>query len=500
MNPNNVSSWQAVLPFFSSQLFCDVQQAGLFEDSKTFADAIVKSDWTRVLAAYDSESVHPDFDLAHFVSTYFVIPAPVAAPGTVEAGDALDYVEKMWEALTRRPDTQENSSLIALARPYIVPGGRFREIYYWDSYFTALGLMDAQRHDMVINMLENFLDIIDEVGRVPNGNRAYYHTRSQPPILALMYELVENRLSREQQERALGGMLKEHEFWMQGETALEDTTQSASLRVVRMPDGGVLNRYFDDASTPRPESWREDIETAAQAGAQSSDFYQHIRAACESGWDFSSRWLADPASLATIRTTDIVPVDLNALLYILECTLTRLVPDTERQAAFSQRAQSRKHAIQTFLWDQDFYYDFVLSEQQCSAVVSAAGVVPLFTGIADAAQAEAVKQKLEVCLLKPGGIVTTSLATGQQWDAPNGWAPLQYFCVEGLQRYGYNALARTIMSRFADTVEQHYASHSVMLEKYDVCEPQRRAGGGEYDVQLGFGWTNGVYKRFKTWL
>ena len=500
MNDAHKQKWQAVLPFFSSELFQEVQQKPVFEDSKTFADACVTSDWQSVLTQYETDHKSPDFNLIEFVNTHFVLPEATPDSASVTSVSALDYVHKMWDVLTRQPDTRDNSSLIGLSRPYIVPGGRFREIYYWDSYFTALGLIDSKRHDMVINMLENFLDILNEVGCVPNGNRAYYHTRSQPPILALMFELVEEHLSVAQKKRVVTGLLKEHAFWMQGEKDLSLQPLSATCRVVRMPDASVLNRYYDNADTPRPESWREDIETAKQAGAKSDEFYRNIRAACESGWDFSSRWLAEPDSLASIRTTEIVPVDLNSLLYRLEKTLARIAPTALQQQHFDQRATARKQALQTFLWSHDYYYDFVLSEGKCSPVVSAAGAVPLFAQIATTSQAKAVQQKLEQCLLKAGGIVTTSLETGQQWDTPNGWAPLQYFCVQGLINYGHQGLADTIMQRFISTVEHHYEHNGVMLEKYNVCTPHLRAGGGEYDIQLGFGWTNGVYKRFKTWL
>ncbi len=332
-------NWRDSLSFFASDLFKHVQMAQLFPDSKTFADAIVKTDLNTVLAAYeqaclDAEKSGEAVDLATFVNTHFDIPEMISATSQTKFENVADYIEHMWQVLTRTPDTEQKDSLIALTRPYIVPGGRFREIYYWDTYFTALGLIDAGRTDMAINMLVNFVDILNEVGCIPNGNRAYYYSRSQPPILALFYNLLKDALSDQQKEYVIWGLKKEYQFWMN--EAAENASQKgvAQLRTVTMPCGATLNRYFDTEPTPRPESYREDIETAEHIGADKNQFYQHVRAACESGWDFSSRWLANPNSLASIRTTEIIPVDLNALLVTLEQTLASVTKGAE-QARYS---------------------------------------------------------------------------------------------------------------------------------------------------------------------
>ncbi|CAI3928397.1 alpha,alpha-trehalase [Alteromonas sp. DY56-G5] len=499
-------NWRDSLSFFASDLFKHVQMAQLFPDSKTFADAIVKTDLNTVLAAYeqaclDAEKSGEAVDLATFVNTHFDTPEMISATSQTKFENVADYIEHMWQVLTRTPDTEQKDSLIALTRPYIVPGGRFREIYYWDTYFTALGLIDAGRTDMAINMLVNFVDILNEVGCIPNGNRAYYYSRSQPPILALFYNLLKDALSDQQKEYVIWGLKKEYQFWMNeaGENASQKG--AAQLRTVTMPCGATLNRYFDTEPTPRPESYREDIETAEHIGADKSQFYQHVRAACESGWDFSSRWLANPNSLASIRTTEIIPVDLNALLVTLEQTLASVTKGAE-QARYSAASTARINAINTYLFNAEKagYFDYHFPTQTQTDVVSAAMCVPLFVGIANEQQAEGVRAAVMNSLLKEGGVVTTSNATSQQWDAPNGWAPLQLFAVEGLRNYGFEMQAQTIMLRFCKTIERHFASSGVLLEKYNVCEPEIKAGGGEYDVQLGFGWTNGVYTRFQTYL
>ena len=494
--PLSRSSWRECLSFLNSDLFVAVQQSGLFKDSKTFADAKALCDWPRILHEYETQKDQTDFNLREFVNIHFVLPDMVASTLNTNDDSAAQYIEHMWSVLTRNPDARNIDSLIGLSRPYIVPGGRFREIYYWDSYFTALGLVDSGRVDMVINMLENFLDLLDEVGCIPNGNRAYYYTRSQPPVLALMFSLVEASLNSAQRERAIRGLKMEYEFWMKGKEVVSKLTP-ASERVVRMPNGALLNRYYDTQASPRPESYREDIETAELVGAKSNEFYRNIRAACESGWDFSSRWLENANELSSIRTTEIVPIDLNALLYLLECTLARVC--SNQSLEFKKAAEARKQAVNTYLWDatKGCYFDYHYVTNQTTRVLSAAAITPLFANMANKQQARQVNVIVGAELLKKGGVVTTANITEQQWDAPNGWAPLQWLAVKGLLNYGFSQEASEIMKRFTRMVEDHFSAKKEILEKYNVCDPKSTAGGGEYEVQLGFGWTNGVYTRFK---
>ena len=503
-------NWQACLAFYASDLFRDVQMAKLFPDSKTFADAIVKTSLQQAVSAYQSElkrckENEETIDLAGFVQQHFVLPSSQNATSNQMFSNASEYIDHMWHVLTRAPDTQHKDSLIALSRPYIVPGGRFREIYYWDSYFTALGLLDAGRTDIAVNMLENFVDILNEVGCIPNGNRAYYYSRSQPPMLALFFNLLKPYLSSAQTQYVIEGLKKEYAFWMKGSedfAVLSSSKQtSASLRVVKMPCNTLLNRYFDTETTPRPESYSEDIEIAEHIDANKVEFYQHIRAACESGWDFSSRWLKQPNELASIRTTEIVPVDLNCLLYTLEDTLANVCTGSD-QVFYKKAAKGRTKAINTYLYNEEKggYFDYHYPSNSQTNVVSAAMTVPLFVGIASHEQAARVNATVCDSLLKAGGVVTTTQSTPQQWDAPNGWAPLQYFTVQGFLNYGFEECAFNIMKRFNKTIDNSFEVNGVLLEKYNVCQPEVKAGGGEYDVQLGFGWTNGVYTRFKTLL
>lgn len=481
--------WQDALAFFNSQLFNDVQMAGLFADSKTFADAIGKQPLGQICAAYQQRAAEPSFDrrrhLQAFVQQHFYLPSnPDLSAVKHESVD--DYVKAMWHVLQRAPDSRQYDSLIPLHHQYLVPGGRFREIYYWDSYFTALGLMCDGHEALVVSMLENFLDIQAQVGCIPNGNRAYYYSRSQPPVMVLLFDLICDQLTPQQRQRAINGLEAEYQFWMQH-------------RVVHLADGRVLNRYYDADDAPRPESYREDsLEVREISSHQASDFLRHIRAACESGWDFSSRWFADANDFSSIKTTDIVPVDLNALLYHLEVRLSQLIKDSSQQQVYRQAARQRQQALNDYCFDYQhgFYFDYDYKHERRTGVWSLAAVVPLFVQMAEPAQAAGVANHM-IRFLRPGGLVTTLTKTRQQWDSPNGWAPLQWFAAEGLEHYGFSDLAHDIKTRWVALVHNYYDVNRAVLEKYDVCDINNLARGGEYEVQLGFGWTNGVYRAFK---
>ncbi len=496
-NQPNETQWQHVAAFFASELFAEVQCQALFADSKTFADAIPKQPWPSIDKAYQQWKKQGDGDLRHFVLQHFNLPEDVTVATSTAAASLNSYIQHSWSRLTRCADRPNAGSLIPLAHPYLVPGGRFREIYYWDSYFSALGLLQAGHEALVQAMIENFIAMQTQLGCIPNGNRYYYRTRSQPPVLALLVaEMLERRPSSQRLAHYYRGLQQEYAFWMQGTEQLQQCEQH--LRVVKMPCGAVLNRYYDSCTRPRPESFREDIALAQHLPASArAQFYQDLRAACESGWDFSSRWLADPQQLNSIRTTQLVPVDLNAFLFNLErqlATMARALGEPQACAIYADAAEQRREAMHKYLWHapSQLFMDWHLPTQQVSQVRSLASVVPLFVGLATPAQAQAVARALQTEFLHRGGLVTTCEITGQQWDAPNGWAPLQWMAVAGLQRYQHTALARTIAQRWCDNVEAYFQQHGVVLEKYDVCQPDNKAGGGEYEVQLGFGWTNGV--------
>ena len=265
-----------------------------------------------------------------------------------------------------------------------------------------------------------------------------------------------------------------------------------------MQTAAILNRYWDDRDTPRDEAYREDVETARASGRPAPEVYRHLRAAAESGWDFSSRWLLDGRTLATIRTTDLIPPDLNSLLYKLEVTIARgcaATNDADCVVAMTKNADARKAAIGRYLWNRrsGAFTDYDWRAGKSSASVTAATLYPLFVRASSPAQAQAVAKTVQLQLLQAGGLGTTVARTGQQWDAPNGWAPLQWIAVQALRSYGSTALAASIARRWVQTNVRLYQRTGQLVEKYDV-EQAKAGGGGEYSTQIGFGWTNGVLK------
>lgn len=495
---------QDSLMFFESELFKTVQLNSVFEDSKTFADATFKVPLQEIFKQYDLKSKSdPDFDLKSFITEYFYLPEDTELNITLATDDIKLYINELWKALERQATNVTSGSLLPLKYPYLVPGGRFREIYYWDSYFSSLGLIESGHVQLVNDMLTNFIDLQSRYGCIPNGNRTYYISRSQPPILALLVELLLPTKTSELTFLAetIQSLEVEYQFWMQGSEHLQGAV-SEHRRVVKMPNGSYLNRYWDDNSSPRAESYREDMELSTGLPEDLRPaFYRNIRAACESGWDFSSRWLADSNNLSSIRTTRIVPVDLNCLLFKLEQSLSKYylaLGDKEKSTSYQKKAMARKSAIQLYMWsDSDgFYYDYDLDTKTHHPVRSLAGVLPLFVGLAQDKQAIEVANNIETFFLKEGGLITTVVNTKQQWDSPNGWAPLHWFCVQGLRLYQQDELAQNIMNNWLNTTHAHFYHTGKLMEKYNVCQQQNIASGGEYEVQEGFGWTNGVNQAF----
>lgn len=474
-------------------LFEAVQMARVFPDSKTFMDSVPKKPPEEIRAAFNVM-------LERFVQENFEMPVTRSSGFEFDAMLSVEeHLNRLWSVLIRQPDTQKGGSLIPLPNPYIVPGGRFREIYYWDSYFTMLGLQVSGKTKMIRNMVDNFAYLIDEVGHIPNGNRSYFVSRSQPPYFTMMVSL----LAEEEGDKVIALYLpqleKEYRFWMDGSSYLA-WDQSSYRRVVLMPNGSVLNRYWDDNPAPRPEAYREDVETASQSSRVPEVVYRHLRAGAESGWDFSSRWLTDGKSLATIETTNILPICLNTLLYNVEHTLARayqFTGDSAMQQHYAELASRRREAMHTYLWDDSkgVFQDYNFNKGQHTGRLSLAMSYPLFFGLATPEQAKRVAATIERDFLKPGGVVTTRVVTGQQWDAPNGWAPLHWLTIKGLRNYQQNKLADTIAERWIGINKKVYLNTGKMMEKYNVIDTSLEAGGGEYPSQDGFGWSNGVLLR-----
>jgi alpha,alpha-trehalase len=489
-----------------SDLFKDVQMGRIFPDNKTFVDCIPKRKPTDIMYDYGMTK-GPNFNLKKFVEDNFQVPvSPTSNYKTDTSENVITHIKNLWKILKREQDAPVNgSTLLPLPNSYIVPGGRFREVYYWDSYFTMLGLKESGENEMIENMVNNFAYLISQYGHIPNGNRSYYLSRSQPPFFALMLDILASIKGNYVYATFLPALQKEYEYY---------TDQTAATKhVVKMPDGSTLQRYYDRDDIPRQESYREDVLLADTAWARlvragqnsktvsEGDFkknkYRDLRSCAESGWDFSSRWFADGKTLATIQLTKYIPVDLNCLLYHLERTLARANKESGelvKAKYYNDIAEKRKKAINKYCWSpaSNWYVDYVIDTKKQSTELTLAGMSPFFLNVADTNKMKMAKIVLEKKFLKAGGLTATLKNTGEQWDAPNGWAPLMWIAIDGLENYKQSALAKEISKRWVDLNVKVFKRTGKLMEKYNVVDTHLDAGGGEYDSQDGFGWTNAV--------
>lgn len=482
------------------ELFEVVQRERVYEDGKTFVDLVPRGRMKAIQNEYILAKDDPNFDLREFVNRHFYEFAPHKENEFVSdtSRTVSEHIHLLWKHLERR-NRLNRGSLIAVPYPYVVPGGRFSEQFYWDTYFIMRGLAVDRKWKMIEGMIKNYAFMIRKFGYIPTANRTYFLSRSQPPFFSHMVKLLASHNGRTRTlAEYLPYMLAEYRFWMKGQRKLFSAKHKAYARVVQMPNGMYMNRYYDNKMTPRPESLDEDKSTAKKANHREADrLYLHLRAAAESGWDFSSRWFEKPDDISTIHTADIIPVDLNCLLYQLEQTIAesyRAIKNPLLARKFQSKAEQREKAIQKYCWSQkeQFFVDHNFHKDQSTNRISLAGMFPLYARIATKEQADAVAARIEKDFLKPGGLVSSLDTTGEQWDAPNGWAPLQLIAIEGLRHYGYHDLANEIKHRWIRTNMKVFTKHHKLVEKYDVEGEHGLGGGGEYPLQDGFGWTNGV--------
>ncbi|MFC3563209.1 alpha,alpha-trehalase TreF [Pedobacter jamesrossensis] len=480
-------------------LFEKVQLASIYPDSKSFADAIPKKTSKVIMEAYTAQKDLKEFDLKKFVEEYFSMPENHNALYKSDIGAGIEkHLDTLWTVLERSPDqiSEIRTSLLPLPKPYIVPGGRFREIYYWDSYFTMLGLKKAGKIKIMKDMIDNFAYLINTYGFIPNGNRSYYLTRSQPPFFAAMVKLLAENNPDVKLSDYKGVLEKEYNFWMKGASTLG--IGKAINHSVKLKDGSLLNRYYDAGDQPREESFREDFEAAKMTKQLPSAFLRNVRSAAESGWDFSSRWFADGENFNQIITTDLLPVDLNTLMYNLEKTIAEAnqqAGNIAKAKLFLAKADKRKAAILKYFWNSNlnFFTDYNWKMQSSSKQFTLAALFPLYFKLATPTQAKLVSIKVEKDFLKAGGLVSTLKTTKEQWDSPNAWAPLQWVSIQGLRNYGYDKLADTVTNRWVNLNIAVFKQTGKLMEKYNVVNADSKGGGGgEYPLQDGFGWTNGV--------
>jgi alpha,alpha-trehalase len=487
------------------ELFIDVQLARIFFDSKTFVDCIPLQPPANIVALYRIQKSLIGFSLQDFVYQHFEIPSSVHIDVKGTATDMFSHLRNHWSQLVKEANsTSAYSTLINLPHPYVIPGGRFREMFYWDSYFTIIGLLESNEDKLALGMIQNFDYLIKSYGYIPNGNRTYFLSRSQPPFFAEMLKIYSVKHGMEPVIEFLPSLEKEYHFWMKDNSLVNDQN-TVSGKSVWLGDN-VLNRYTGAIPSPRPEAYnKEYIWAQALPETKRANFYLNLQAACESGWDFSSRWFADGNNKSTIACENLIPVCLNSLLYNCELQLAEMykyIKDNATASKYEQFANSRKLAIHSYCWseEQGVFTDYQFINGEHNPVISLATVYPLFVGIATQTQANKIATVLEAHFLREGGLITTLNTSGEQWDAPNGWAPLQWLAVIGLSQYGHAILATEIATRWLQVNRAVYLSDGKMMEKYNVIHPQLPGGGGNYENQDGFGWTNGVALALNAWL
>jgi len=473
-----------------------------------------------------------------YVPADFEIPATVAQMQqrcNVQVKHLPKVIHQLGEIDT---STFEPPGLLYLQNKYVVPGGRFNEMYGWDSYFIIRGLVEDKRIDLARGMVENFFFEIEHYGAVLNANRTYYLTRSQPPFLTSMI------LSVYDAQKAAG---KEDRAWLERAYGYAARDYGLWIREPHLAGTTGLSRYYDFGNGPAPESVKDETGHYRQVAAfflshpepertllirkpsgqtspltlgssysvqiceitrtmgkppcdsvedvaLSADYYKGDRAMRESGYDVSFRF--GPHGAATHHYA---PVCLNSLLYKTEKDLEQMAETLGRKQEaedWRKRAEDRKASIQKYLWDSErgMYFDYDFENGKRSTYEYVTAFFPLWAGIPTPAQARAVMGHLAT-FEKPGGLVMSPHETGGQWDFPYAWAPDQLVADEGMRRYGFNEEADRVSYEFLSTVAENFRRDGTIREKYNAVtrSSETQVTAGYHMNIVGFGWTNGAF-------
>ena len=521
-----------------SKIYCvgpllqTVQLAEIFPDSKTFVDLSQRNDPDITLTNFynlmNATNNKPNrTEVAWFVDQNFVsstelsnwtLPDWKESPAILKRvrdskyRDWLRNLNVIWKSLARKMNDDvakypERHSLIYVKNGFIVPGGRFKEFYYWDSYWVIEGLLLSDMYQTAKGMIDNFVYMVEKYGFIPNGGRIYYLMRSQPPLLHLM---VSKYLEFTGDYDYLGTIIamleKEFAFW-QREKMVDVRVNGRTYK---------MGHYSVDSTRPRPESYREDYQMAQNLPEKSRDFfYNNIKAGAESGWDFSNRWCIgnnqnSVLSLLNISTQHVIPVDLNAILQQNARLLSEfhtILGNSAKSQYYAKIAAELQIAIDNVLWNEEagMWFDYDMKNNRPRNTFYPSNLAPLYTKsynrhlrVLYAMSAVKYLQSQNIDSFF-GGTPTSLNYTGEQWDYPNAWPPLQSFIVMGLYMTEEEAavnFARELASRWLASNYIGFSDNGQMFEKYDSTVPGQGGGGGEYSVQTGFGWTNGVVFEF----
>nr|ACP28173.1 soluble trehalase [Locusta migratoria manilensis] len=524
-----------MLTWMQSQIYCQgslldtVQKSKIYSDDKTFVDMKQKKSSQEILSDFqtlmDSTNGSPSQEqIRNFVSEHFEegkelvewdppdwqkSPPRLNSIRDPDLRSWAHYLNDMWKELARRvsDDVKENPdrySLIAVPNPFIIPGGRFREYYYWDTYWILEGILICDMKDTARGIIDNFAHLVEELGLIPNGGRVYYVERSQPPMFVPMIHSYTTYVKPHEAhsiiKQHIDTMDKEFSFWMNNRTVVVEKNGKSY----------TFCRYYAPSSGPRPESYTDDIETAEYAPteeARENIFYQ-IKSGAESGWDFSGRWFIkdgkNTGNLSNIQTQYIIPVDLNAFVYWnakILCRFHSMLHNQKKAQYYCTKANEWLDAVTEVLWHDDvgMWLDYDILNNVRREYFYPSNVAPLWTGCY---KKERISIDKILAYLKenkidryPGGIPTSLDFTGERWDYPNAWPPLQGIMIQGLQQTEHPRAMKYAHDLATTWIQSNYKSYKTdgfMYEKYDASAPGRKGGGGEYEVQTGFGWTNGV--------
>ena len=384
---------------------------------------------------------------------------------------ARRYIDRYWKKLERH-NPKDNETLIGLPNPYLVPAFEeghsfdFNEMYYWDSYFMVQSMLDKKHKKFVLGILDNLLTMYERFKIIPNASRTYLMGRSQPPLLtSLIFDVYD--------------AYHMDEKWLE--------------KCIKIAKDEYYNVWMGDSKP----NWRQVYKGLSR-------YYDinmlHDLAEAESGWDMTPRFGR--------KALNYLPVDLNSLLYKYETDFARAAKifDNEKEEhQWNKRASERALTMTQLMWSETrgLFYDYNFVKETRGGVASLASYYPMWAGLATDKQAAKLVKSLSRFDNK-GGLATTDnpmlnqLVPGSiptQWAHPNGWAPLHFLIIKGLEEYGYQDEARKVAMKWLKTNLGWFNKHSVFLEKYNVVQPNKPPVKGVYPSQTGFGWTNAVFER-----
>ncbi|XP_060862084.1 trehalase-like [Metopolophium dirhodum] len=517
----------------------DVQLARIYPDSKTFVDKKLKCTESEILTDYktlkdaNSGNVPPLTELVKFIDEHLedgdeleVWNPPDFRENPSIANRIRDQkykqwalgLNQVWKTLARKVKDDvrihpDQYSLIWVPNGFFIPGGRFRELYYWDTYWIVNGLMLCDMKDTARGVIDNIISLVNQFGFMPNGGRSYYLNRSQPPMLILMaLSYYKETNDFDYIKKILPDLESEFHFW----------TENRMVTFEKDGKSYRMARYNAPSRGPRPESYREDYEVAEKFETENEkdDMYTRLKSGAESGWDYSSRWFittdqhSEPDQLSNVHVPSIVPVELNSILNqnarILSTWFGK-IGNKYKSNKYCTVAQEFLNGIQEVMWrsDRGAWFDWDLMNHKHRECFFVSNIAPLWTESYNMPKHfvanEVLRYLRDEGIIEPDfsisfhGTPTSMYVSSQQWDYPNAWPPLQAYIIQGLDRTEHSC-AQQVAAKMAEvwlsTNYKGFAEKSTMYEKYHVELPGETGGGGEYIPQTGFGWSNGVVLEF----